>query len=290
MFERVRFMLGFAGAYRRSRRDGAGHEAALEAASEDLLGRQHTGAVPAAAAELWSDPDPECALADGGWFGDGTLEITEEHLTLLRQARLSWDSAERGAPMLDPRRPYGREDLLGQLSEVFGGGDIRSLARRHVEMYFVMTRALRHGALAPGRYPLGNVAAAQVRTTMHGYQASDEDLGLDADGLVTVTDDHLELLRAIEIRWPSGYDCQDRLVVGEYPAATADPKRPYGDYTFIEVDMARILGELPPGDGAAIFEPDPDLARRLQRLHWQMFVVMQVFLERMALAPGRYGR
>ncbi|WP_395307620.1 hypothetical protein V4U86_19685 [Mycobacterium sp. AMU20-3851] len=97
-------------------------------------------------------------------------------------------------------------------------------------------------------------------------------------------------MRGIEIRWPSEYDCEDRLAAGEYPAAAADSKRPYGEYTFIEVDMARILGELPPGDGAAIFEPGPDLTRRLQRLHWQTLVAMQVFLERMTLAPGRYGR
>ncbi len=38
---------------------------------------------------------------------------------------------------------------------------------------------------------------------MHGYHASDEDLGLDADGLVTLTEEHLKLLRGIEIRWPS---------------------------------------------------------------------------------------
>lgn len=290
VFERAKFMVKFAGAYRQSRRAGADHDAALQAATAEMF--EGRGAeLPAAVAELWRDPADDCALDDGGWFGDGSLTITDAHLALLRQARLGWDGAERGAPMLDPRRPYGRADLLTQLAEVFGT-DARTddLARYHVEMFFVLARFLQHGTLAPGRYPLTNITVADVRALLRGYgDLSDDDLGIDVDGQVTLTDEHLRLLRATEIRWPSEYDCADRLEAGEYPAAAADSKRPYGDYTFIEVDMARILGELPPAVGAAVFEPGPELALRLQRLHWQMLVSMQVFLERAELPPGSYA-
>jgi hypothetical protein len=277
VFERSKFVLRFVDSYRRSRKAGG-------------------SAVPESVAQVWCDPEASCGLADGGWFGDGALQITASHLGLLRQARFAWDGAERGAPMLDPERPYGRGDLLVQLGEAFGAHDADTLARRHVEMFFVIARALKHGALAPGRYALGNTDAKDVREAMHGYGGddgvSDTDLGLDTDGRVTLTDDHLQLLRAIEIRWPSAYDCEDRLDTGGFPAAMADPKRPYGDFTYIEVDMARILGVLPPrqeGDGPAIFEPGPELALRLQRLHWQMLVAMQVFIEQMDLDPGVYG-
>lgn len=291
VFERAKFMVTFIGAYRRSRSDGGGHEAALQAAADDML-RQTRVNVPDTVYELWSDPSDELALDGGDWFGDGFLEITDAHLGLLRRARLTWDGAERGAPMLDPDRPYGRADLLAQLAEVFGTDDADELGRRHVEMYFVVARALRHATLAPGRYALTNVAPADVRIALRGYgELSGDDLGLDADGQVNLTEDHLRLLRGIEIRWPSEYECGDRLDGGRYPAAAADPKRPYGDFTFIEVDMARILGELPPApqQGPAVFEPSPEQALRLQRLHWQMLGAMQVFLERAELAPGRYG-
>lgn len=290
MFERAKFMVKFAGAYRQSRRAGAQHDAALQAATADMFRPRQTE-LPASVAELWRDPATHCALDDGDWFGDGSLAITDAHLALLRQARLGWDGAERGAPMLDPQRPYGRADLLTQLAEVFGAdSQTGELARHHVEMFFVLARVLKHGTLAPGRYPLTNITVAEARALLRGYgDLSDDDMGIDADGRVPVTDEHLRLLRAIEIRWPSEYDCADRLGVAEYPAAAADPKRPYGDYTFIEVDMARILGELPPAVGAAVFEPGPELAQRLQRLHWQMLVAMQVFLERAELAPGSYG-
>jgi hypothetical protein len=245
-------------------------------------------------AELWLDP-ATCGLEDGRWFGDGSFEITSAHLSLLRQMRFSWDGAERGAPMLDPERPYGRTDLLAQLGETFESDDGFEIAQRHVEMVFVLARVLKHGSLAPGRYALRNIGASDVREAMRGYGGeegvSDADLGLAADGRVAIGDDQLQLLRAIEIRWPSIYECEERLGSGVFPAAAADAKRPYGDFTYIEVDMARILGVLPPrtdGD-SAIFEPSPELAQHLQRLHWQMLVAIQVFAEQASLRPGVYG-
>ena len=302
MFERARFMVKFAGAYRRARRDGVDHEAALQAATDSSIGDTSIGTrLPDSVTQLWCAPERAVELPDGDWFGAGAFEITEAHLGLLRKARLGWDGAERGAPMLDPARPYGRPDLLAQLGEVFDTDDADDAARRHVEMYFVMARVLRHGTLAPGRYPMINLDPAQVRASLRGYgdltdddlaveRITDEHIAASADDTVTVTGDHLQLLANMEIRWPSRSDSADRLDGGQYPAAGADPKRPYGDFTFIEVDMARILGELPPPptDGPAIFEPTPELARRLQRLHWQMLPTMQVFLERATLAPGIY--
>lgn len=291
VFERAKFMVKFAGAYRRSRNNGGEHGAALQAAADDMFGTNRVN-VPDSVYEMWSDPSDELTLDGGNWFGDGSLDITDAHLGLLRRARLTWDGAERGAPMLDPDRPYGRADLLAQLSEVFGTDDADELGRRHVEMYCVLARALRHGTLAPGRYAPTNLQPAEVRIALRGYgELTGDVLGLDPDGRVIVTEEHLHLLRGIEIRWPSEYECGDRLDVGRYPAAAADPKRPYGDFTFIEVDMARILGELPPApeSGPAVFEPSPELAQRLQRLHWQMLGTMQVFLEQMALAPGTYA-
>jgi hypothetical protein len=198
--------------------------------------------------------------------------------------------------MLDPERPYGRADLLAQLAEVFATDDADALARRHVEMLLVLARALKHGVLQPGRYRLRNIGANDVRDAMRGYGDAeglgDADLGLDADGAVAVTDEHLKLLRNIEIRWPSSSECEERLEDGAYPAAAADPKRPYGDFTYIEVDVARILGCLPPppeGDDPAVFTPEPALARHLQRLHWQMLGAMQAFVENAEIAPGVYA-
>lgn len=297
MFERVKYMAGFAAAYRRSRTSGEEHGAALDTAARDMLMRKlgiddrPGNTIPEPVAQLWLGPDPACTLPDGAWFGDGSFEVTAAHLRLLRQMRFAWDGAERGAPMLDPKRPYGRPDLLTQLGEVFETDEPEALARRHVEMFFVLARALRHGSLAPGSYPLNNLTADEVKRALSGYDGlTDADSGISANGDVELTGEHLKLLRAIDIRWPSPYECEDRLAVGEYPAASADPKRPYGDFTYIEVDMAHILDVLPPlpeGE-SGIFEPSPELATQLQRLHWQMLATMQVFVEHADLAPGFY--
>jgi hypothetical protein len=294
MFERMKFMTEFAGAYRRARGTGAAHAAALDAATQETLSRRTGPAddpntLPHRVTEVWLDPEPACGLPDGDWFGDGSFDVTQRHIDLLRQMRFLWNTAERGAPMLDPQRPYGREDLFAQLQAAFGVEDDDDVARAHVEMLFVLTRALRHASLPPGRYALHNIDATDVREAMRGYGVTDADLGLDADEMVTISHDQLLLLRAIEVRWPSRSDCEDRLEGGRYPAATADPKRPYGDFTVIEVDMARILGVLPPAPADGIFDPGPELAGRLARLHWQMLVAMQVFVEEADLSPGVYG-
>ncbi len=289
VFERAKFMVSFAGAYRRARKNGLDHEDALRGATDDMLGVNRVD-LPASVCEMWCDPADELDLDWDGWFGYGPFEITAAHLGLLRLARVGWDGAERGAPMLDPDRPYGRADLLAQLSEVFGTDDADVLGRHHVEMCSVLARVLRHGALRPGHYASRNLQPADIRAAVRGYgDLSDADLGLDA-GQIAVEADHLQLLRGMQVRWPSPHECRDRLDTGRFPAATVDPKRPFGDFTYIEVDMARILGVLPPAptDGPAVFEPGPELAHRLQRRHWQTAAVMQVFLEQAELAPGTY--
>lgn len=96
-----------------------------------------------------------------------------------------------------------------------------------------------------------------------------------------------KLLDGMVIEWASSSECEDRLAVGDYPAIVADPKRPYGDYTYIEIDMARILGVLPPPpqrDTAAVFDPEPALAAHLQELHWQMLGAIQAFVENAEIA------
>ena len=302
MLDRLKFMLGFGRAYRAARKDGASREDAKLAATRTMIGERlgfdiedtEFAEIPAEVSELWRDPEPAFAAddVDGAGFGYAPFEITPAHLLLLRQMRFSWDSAERGAPMLDPARPYGRTDLMAQLSEVFPGNDVPALARRHVEMFFVLARCLVHGALSPGRFVLRSIGPDDVRAALRGYGGDnglgDADLGLEADGAVAVGDEHLKLMHDLQIRWPSEWDCEERLDEGTYPAATADSKRPYGDFTFIEIDMARILGHLPPAPPDGKFEPDPALAAHLQRLHWQMLGAIQAFVENAEIAPGVY--
>src|ERR1700693_3694178 len=55
---------------------------------------------------------------------DGTdFTVTEDHLKLLRRARVSWDDAEYGAPAIDPKRPYGSSKQVRDMAEILGLAD-----------------------------------------------------------------------------------------------------------------------------------------------------------------------
>jgi hypothetical protein len=46
--------------------------------------------------------------------------VTEDHLKLLRRAYIGWDDCEFGAPGIDPKRPYGNSDVIGDIAEILG--------------------------------------------------------------------------------------------------------------------------------------------------------------------------
>lgn len=47
-----------------------------------------------------------------------TFEVTEDHLTLLRNAYIGWDDMEFGAPCIDPKRPYGNSHVVGDIARL----------------------------------------------------------------------------------------------------------------------------------------------------------------------------
>jgi hypothetical protein len=48
-------------------------------------------------------------------FGKEQFRVLPEHVTLLSNARVSWDSGEFGAPAVDCKRPYGNSYVEGDL-------------------------------------------------------------------------------------------------------------------------------------------------------------------------------
>ena len=47
-----------------------------------------------------------------------TFEVTEDHIKLLKNSYTSWSSMEYGAPMMDPKRPYGNSDVVRDMAKV----------------------------------------------------------------------------------------------------------------------------------------------------------------------------
>lgn len=47
-----------------------------------------------------------------------TFTVTKDHLTLLKNMWVKWESSMAGAPMIDCKRPYGNSDVLGDVATV----------------------------------------------------------------------------------------------------------------------------------------------------------------------------
>lgn len=87
--------------------------------------------------------------------------LTQEHLTLLRNANVTWDDGECGAPVVDPKRPYGNGNVakdVARLLEWTMDGDEMSDAmaeraeRLHSETALALQVCLSLGTFKTGRY------------------------------------------------------------------------------------------------------------------------------------------
>lgn len=94
-----------------------------------------------------------------------TFEITADHIKLLQRFNVAWWKHERGAPFIDPKRPYGNSDVEGDICEILGWPDegdpdegTYSDAQReravaiHRQMDTVLAIVLERQTFRPGRF------------------------------------------------------------------------------------------------------------------------------------------
>jgi hypothetical protein len=96
--------------------------------------------------------------------------VTDEHLRLLRRARVSWDESEYGAPGINPKRPYGNSNVLADIAEILEVPDSEWMdayedpipdaewrfLRLHVEAAVALQIGLATGEFRSGQYMRGN--------------------------------------------------------------------------------------------------------------------------------------
>lgn len=245
-----------------------------------------------AAAGLLVNPADAIANFSDVISGNAPFAVNAEHIALLRRLRFSWDTAEIGAPMVDADAPYGAADTLATLAAVSGAKTDEDRVRRHIETLAALRAMLRHGVLAPGDYPLQNLSPQEIQKIMLGYfeeasPANDTALGLTADGKFRLTQEHLTMLKSLMFEWPHESDAEDLISDGRWPAPMLDPKRPYGDMSYFELDMAHILGlTFKIENGEKVLTEAQE--KPLQLLHWQMLGALQVFVENADFKPGVY--
>lgn len=201
------------------------------------------------------------------------IPITAQHAALIRLLRVLWVPIESGAPGIDFEQPLlGGPDTLAIARRALKTSDDALAIQRLAEVCRVVPAFVASmGKLAPGRYTL----PPEMKDTFDFPQS-----GVDAQGGFTLRAEHLTMLRAAMWREAGPQELQAVLREGDrfWPMPMIDGKRPYGDASFYQIDMARLLGEpyrLTP-QGTAITEPIKDA--RLEQLHYETLAALQVFL------------
>jgi hypothetical protein len=213
--------------------------------------------------------------------------ITPKHVEALRKMRFAWDSLiESGGPVVDPFAPYGSTSMAADLAPIIGTRDRSAVARFHREVSEVLIWALENCPLEPGQYRLAHLTNAsmeqRLRQDLDGLAAAriEEIIAelprLEPDGYFRFTDHHRRLLQHLRFEWPDA----DFLWVAVrniwgYSAPTVHFKRPFGDMTAFDYDMADILERPHPGPG----QRDP----LLERLYQEMWPALQTFVEHVTI-------
>jgi hypothetical protein len=88
--------------------------------------------------------------------------LTEDHLKLLQKMWVGWSPCEFGAPEIDPKRPYGNSDVIGDIHKILTGtyssrGDIseemeKKYNKLHKEAKTTLQIVLSTQSFLPGRY------------------------------------------------------------------------------------------------------------------------------------------
>jgi len=213
-------------------------------------------------------------------YPDG-FELTDDHVTVIRRMRLSWNGTEGGAPQQDPDRPFldaGTLELLGQLANV--GAAQTDKVDFLVQRRAALSQFCQQAQLTPGQFHISNISFGDVSDALGWLEDWETIIGVGPDMAFDMTRDDIVLAKAAQWDWPDEDDMAEALDAGEIAGPTVDPKRPYGDMSYFELDIHRVLGwpiEKRNDDGF-IAITDAQAGRALN-LHFRQLCAMQVLLE-----------
>lgn len=197
------------------------------------------------------------------------LTITAADLAAVRGLPVMWSPTESGAPAVYDLS----KKKLSMSTHAY---------RRAMRVAEVLIQL---GELGPGRFEYESTLDPDDLAAQPFVQHKRAQV-LGNRVTIEVTEAHLKLLRAADTNLVDDG--------GRDIGVEIDPKRPYGDMTYFQIDMARILGisaEGPPrADYPKLREFTEPQLERFSELHEQMEPVLQVFLQHAQLAPGHFVR
>lgn len=177
------------------------------------------------------------------------MEIRWEraHTDRLRTLHVGWDGTEVGAPCFPPDWAPEPDDV------------------------HLVRIAAEYGHCAPGVYRYRRPPAE------HEYSTFVEALHDESD--FAFTERHRKLVAALS------WELSDPYFDEELPGV--DPKRPYGDFTFYQLEMALALGLIPAQKPADHDPMTPAIVEAMTALHVEMQAAVQVYLEHFDIPEGK---
>ncbi len=214
-----------------------------------------------------------------------SFTLADHHIALIRQAVISWAPTEIGAPAIDPEKPFGSVSTraaIARAAKLGSSKDTRRLKAIYSEIGYALQSVLWYGELEPGVYSVPHPLNGEwswLDRLARDYKKSPEPKVIEFEFKET----HRRLLAQAILRWtnwPEGLG-DDHM----NPTPGIDPKRPYGERTYYQADMAEILG-MPVKDGDKPLTEQQEKA--LVTLHHEMKRALQVFVVKARIAPGVY--
>ena len=237
-----------------------------------LISTLSTRAVAATSALSWSwlrkrQGSTERRAVIQTVFSQALPPLSAQHLQLMRLLRVRWMPVESGAPGFDPVQPFGGDlSTLDTAQQVLRSHDAALATRLLTEVCLWLPQFVATATLAPGRYALPPDFSGQAPDSSFDFRP-----------------EHLTLLHAALWR-EVGTDDLPYVLAEEkdgqaiWPLPYIDGKRPYGDRSYYQIDMADILGKpyARNAQGQYILPPQKDEA--LKQLHLQTRAALQILL------------
>ena len=141
---------------------------------------------------------------------------------------------------------------------------------------------LGHGTLAPGDYSYPNLLKNREDGIFTVMWAPELECFASEDIItLSLTENHLLLLKGMRVEW-------EELCGSNVPSI--NPKRPYGDMTYFEIDMVRLLGMSYERDDEGRPRFSNDQTELLNLLHSETQIALQIFLRNFEMEPGLFQR
>jgi len=235
---------------------------------------------------------------------DQVFDLTDAHSQALKQMVFLWIEAEAGAPGMPGYRPiFNYTDLnhytdLGRTLGIetdpasFSPAEQKRVEDFHVSLGTALEIALSVTPLSPGDYSYPNYFAGFQDPSViepfmppkfipwDDHSSEYEAVPVPQGPTISfhLTDQHLTLARALRVDW-GGFNSYTGI----------NFKRPYGDMTYIELDMAALLGiPLPSSEAQGKSDFTEEQLRVFHQLHTDMLYVVPLILWNSSLPSGRY--